>query len=92
MFTLNDGTAKVVFKDGVTQDRINTLVFPGPGLGAARAIGVAGLGDLSGDGSSDIAVLFRKANGQGGCRSGTPARAGGSTRCSTSAKTGMWWQ
>ncbi len=65
LFTLTDGTAKVVIKDGVTQDRLNTFVFPGPGLGAATAIGVAGLGDLSGDGSPDIAVLFRKANGQG---------------------------
>ena len=63
LFTLADGTAKVVIKDGVTKVSINTFDFLGP-LGAATAIGVAGLGDLSSDGSSDVAVLFRKANGQ----------------------------
>jgi hypothetical protein len=67
LFDYADGTAKVVIKDGASGARINTVGFPGTRLRevGASAIGVTGIGDLSGDGSPDIAVLWRKANGQG---------------------------
>jgi hypothetical protein len=64
LFTRPDGTGAVVIKDGVTKDWVDAYLLPGPDLGTATAIGVTGLGDLSGDGAPELAVPFRKANGQ----------------------------
>jgi hypothetical protein len=64
---LANGMARVVIMDGTTKKKISTVDLPWTQPGAV-AIGVAGIGDLSRDGSADFAVLFRKANGQGAVR------------------------
>ncbi|HEX5786603.1 MAG TPA: sulfatase [Woeseiaceae bacterium] len=67
LFTLADGSARVVLRDGATRQHIRTLNFAAAQLsgGVAGAVGVTGIGDVSGNGTADVAVLWRKANGQG---------------------------
>ena len=59
---LPTGGAQVVIKDSVTKAPVRTIGFD---AADAEPIGVAGLGDATGNGSADVAVLFRKPNGQG---------------------------
>ncbi len=67
LFSLADGTAGVVLRDGATRQTIRTLTFASAQLigVVASPIGVTGIGDVSGNGSADVAVLWRRANGQG---------------------------
>jgi hypothetical protein len=60
--TLPDATAEVIVKDTVTKQLIRRLPFALPG---ALEIDVAGVLDMNGNGTAEVAVLFRKLNGQG---------------------------
>jgi hypothetical protein len=67
LFTRENRKAKVVIKDGKTGAWINAVGFPGTQFETvgADAVGLSGMADLSDDGAPDIAVLWRKDNGQG---------------------------
>ncbi len=61
--TLPDGTAEVIVKDTATKEQyIRGLPFAVPG---ALEIDVAGVLDMNGNGTPEVAVLLRKPNGQG---------------------------
>lgn len=62
MRTLVNGATEVVVTDSVTKQEIRRLRFE---LEGAEAIDLTGILDLNGNGTSEIAVLFRKPSGQG---------------------------